>query len=145
MKRLSVKDRLMDKINKTDSCWEWTAFKDPRGYGRLVIDRKPRLAHKVLWEMENGPVPEGLELDHLCKNQGCVRPSHLEAVTHAENMRRYFATYTCKGDHEPEWYIEPKGTRRCRACIREYNRTYVRKNPENDRITRLKRKQRTSI
>lgn len=46
------------------------------------------MAHRVYWERENGPVPSGLELDHLCRNPTCVRPDHLEAVTHAENIRR---------------------------------------------------------
>lgn len=73
----------------TKPCSEWTGYKDKRGYGRVSTDgRKGRLAHKVAWERLFGPVPEGLELDHLCMNPSCVEPSHLEPVTHQENMRR---------------------------------------------------------
>lgn len=60
-----------------DDCWEWTG-KAASGYG----------AHRRVYEWLRGPVPEGLELDHLCRNKLCVRPDHLEPVTRAENMRR---------------------------------------------------------
>lgn len=61
------------------------------GYSRVHRDGESKLAHVWHWEQANGPVPDGLELDHLCRTPNCVRPSHLEAVTHGENMRRAFA------------------------------------------------------
>ncbi len=71
-------------------CWIWMAGKNKRGYGRYSVwrDRKAYLAHRFAYERSIGPVPKGLELDHLCMNPACVRPSHLEAVTHRENNRR---------------------------------------------------------
>lgn len=74
-------------------CWLWTGNMQVQGYGCFGTHKersrwKRAAAHKVLWEHVNGPVPEGLELDHLCRVRRCVRPDHLEAVTHTENVRR---------------------------------------------------------
>jgi hypothetical protein len=69
-------------------CWEWTGLRYRSGYGRFKHDRKDSQAHRISWWIANGPVPVGLELDHLCRNRLCVNPAHLEPVTHRENMRR---------------------------------------------------------
>jgi hypothetical protein len=88
----------------------------PDGYGKY----SGRQAHRVVYETLAGPVPDGLELDHLCRQKACVNPQHLEPVTHRENMRRRFADYSvCKHAYTPEnTYVMPSGTRDCRACIR---------------------------
>lgn len=78
----------------TSPCWIWQrsvhgpGMKTGKGYGVIqrVGIRKP--AHQAFWEDRNGPVPEGKEIDHLCRVTVCVNPDHLEAVTHAENTRR---------------------------------------------------------
>lgn len=69
-------------------CHIWQGYIAPNGYGRLSDDGRSTFAHIPAWEAVNGPVPDGLELDHLCRNPPCVNPDHLEAVTHAENMQR---------------------------------------------------------
>lgn len=107
------------------------------GYGSVTVRvgdlKTTRGAHKVAWERENGPVPEGLEIDHLCRVRRCIRPGHMEPVTHAENMYRSmapalvtFRTNVCRRGHEltPEnVYLFPKsGARTCRACKREGSR-----------------------
>jgi hypothetical protein len=69
-------------------CWEWTSARTPSGYARVKRQGRDSQAHRVAYEVHVGPIPDGLELDHLCRNRGCVRPDHLEPVTHAENMRR---------------------------------------------------------
>lgn len=72
-------------------CWEFQGAKTKDGYGAVgVPGGKVRRTHRVVWEHLVGPVPEGLELDHLCKNAACVNPDHLEPVTHATNIRRAF-------------------------------------------------------
>lgn len=69
-------------------CWVWIRYCDRNGYGKVGRDGSMMLAHVAMWVDRNGPVPVGLELDHLCRNPPCVNPAHLEPVTHAENMRR---------------------------------------------------------
>lgn len=70
------------------SCWRWLRCLNNYGYGLIRVDGKSQLAHRYLYEHARGPVPDGLELDHLCRNRWCVRPAHLEAVTRKENARR---------------------------------------------------------
>lgn len=69
-------------------CWLWTGAPTNQGYGHLKIRGLWVKAHRLAYEMLVGPVPDGLELDHLCRVRLCVRPSHLEPVTHAENVAR---------------------------------------------------------
>ena len=81
--------RLWAKVDKSGDCWIWTGCRIRHGYGRISgPGRKPLLAHRVAYELTYGPIPDGLELDHLCRNPSCVRPDHLEPVTHLENVRR---------------------------------------------------------
>jgi len=65
-------------------CWVWTACKSIGGYGRM----QQEVAHRALWETTNGPIAEGYEPDHLCRNEACVRLSHMEVVTSRENFLR---------------------------------------------------------
>lgn len=85
-----VDDRFWSKVDASGDCWEWTAATAGRGYGHLVVAGVDRYAHRVAWEMLVGPIPEGLQLDHLCRNIRCVNPDHLEPVTRQENIRRAF-------------------------------------------------------
>jgi HNH endonuclease len=82
---------LFDKIDappRRPACWNWTGSRDRWGYALMRIDGKTRVIHRLVYEHFYGPVPPGLELDHTCKNPSCVNPSHLEPVTHLENLLR---------------------------------------------------------
>lgn len=77
----------------TTPCWIFQLWRTHEGYGHLADGSGvQRLAHRVMWERANGPIPDGLHLDHLCREPSCVNPAHLEPVTPAENARRATGT-----------------------------------------------------
>lgn len=128
-------DRFWSKVDTSGDCWVWNGAKD-RGYGKFRLAgpvRRTVNAYRWAWEAVNGPVPEGLELDHLCRNPSCVRPSHMEAVTHAVNMLRSDAPPAvrarqteCIHGHpftpENTYVRQGTGFRSCRACSRDRDR-----------------------
>lgn len=119
-----VHERWLSLVEKTDGCWLWQGGLNNKGYGMICVKGRKRGAHCVGYERYVGPIPAGLELDHLCRTPACVRPSHLEPVTHAENQRRAGAALTAcrRAGHpydEENTYRTPQGERRCRKCARE--------------------------
>lgn len=87
-RRISVLIRFWNKVDKTETCWLWTAYKLKAGYGRIRIDGKNISAHRWAYESMIAPIPEGLTIDHLCRNTSCVNPEHMEVVTLQENLNR---------------------------------------------------------
>lgn len=104
-------------------CWIWKGCKrDSKGYGDIRVGGAAILTHKAAFEIVYGPVPDGLELDHLCRVRACSNPNHLEAVSHRVNMLRaaLIPREFCRQGHAftPEnTYRKPgDGRRRCRQC-----------------------------
>ncbi len=127
MREMDLLDRIGDKFTVGDGCWEWTASRTTAGYGQTSVAGKYRMAHRALYELLVGPIPNGLQLDHLCRNRGCVRPDHLEPVTQAENLRRgerwqQRKTHCPQGHEydEANTYVTPSRptARYCRECNR---------------------------
>jgi hypothetical protein len=75
-------------VDLVTGCWLWNGACEKGGYGRKQYKGNSRPAHKVYYEKAYGPVPPGMELDHLCRTRNCVNPAHLEPVSRAENVRR---------------------------------------------------------
>ena len=126
-----MEERIRRKIEVVGSCWVWTASHDSKGYGQVRYGGKVRQAHRVVYTELVGPVPEGLELDHLCLVRDCVNPDHLEPVTRQENIARsvhYNASRThCKWGHElvgNNLYVSPKNSRECKTCRRHRRQRY---------------------
>lgn len=71
-----------------NGCWQWIATRDENGYPKVSVAGRNKNAHRQVYEDEKGSIPDGLEIDHLCRNRSCVNPSHLEAVTKKINIQR---------------------------------------------------------
>lgn len=78
-------ERFWSKVDKTDECWLWVASTDRGGYGHFGDAGKMVRAHRFSWELVNGPIPEGMQVDHRCHVRRCVNPAHLRLVTNQQN------------------------------------------------------------
>lgn len=121
----SMEDRFWGKVKKTETCWWWTAGCSSDGYGSFHVEvdgkRASRGAHAVAYELCIEKVPEGLEIDHLCRNRRCVNPAHLEPVPHKENVHRGEAGALCaRRTHCPQGHtydgVNTQGRRICSIC-----------------------------
>jgi hypothetical protein len=123
--RLKVQSRELE-----NGCWQWQATVNNFGYGIIrPIGGGPRTpAHRVSYETFRGPIPVGLDIDHLCRNPGCINPEHLEPVTHQENIRRGWAAKKthCKQGHPLSGsnLIASRSHRSCRLCNNARQRAY---------------------
>jgi hypothetical protein len=126
-----TKTRFWSKVYRPTmwACWEWTGGLLTTGYGQFGTRKYPprtRLAHRVAYELVNGDIPQGLDLDHLCRNRACVNPAHLEPVTRRVNLIRGNGTVGlnarkmhCKRGHPfdaDNTYFNPPTIRQCKTC-----------------------------
>lgn len=128
-----VAERFWSKVDKRgpSECWLWTGSRNRKGYGAMGVALPGRrsttkMAHVVSYELHVSAVPEGKEIDHTCFTRNCVNPAHLEAVTHAENIRRSAARRThCKNGHaltEDNIRVATNGQRLCKTCRQDWDR-----------------------
>jgi hypothetical protein len=126
--------RYEDKIEAEPNCgcWLWVGARLPNGYGSVRISGRTVYAHRASYEHWRGAIPDGLQIDHLCRVRNCVNPSHLEAVTQRENMMRGEGRAAqrarwllCPRGHELSVRIRPRGRRLCLVCVKDYQRRYM--------------------
>lgn len=153
---MTAEERFFAKVDQTvgdDGCWEWLGAKITEGYGSFHLNGRQHGAHRVAYELLVGEIPAGLQLDHLCRNHGCVNPAHLEPVTPRENTLRgegpaaalARATRCVNGHEFTEANTITKDRRRgCRECARQASAAYngahrERRNAEaRERMARLR-------
>jgi hypothetical protein len=140
MKYIPIETKFLVRVQKTDGCWLWkgrcSTSKGGALYGILDVGRSTQRAHRISYTLYKGPIPEGLTIDHLCRNTLCVNPGHLEAVTVKENILRGDGLPAknarkrfCKNGHEftPENCGPATHGKSCRICVRKANREWMRK------------------
>jgi hypothetical protein len=122
-------------------CWLWLATVGENGYGQITCIRDGRYinkkAHRIVYESNRGAIPDGMDLDHLCRTRSCVNPDHLEPVTRSQNVKRGLVPAltrerAARRTHCPQGHplsgenlkMDTRGTRQCRVCTKESKRAY---------------------
>lgn len=133
----SLKESIEERLDKTDGesgCWVWSGMVNQDGYGLVKIRGKRVMVHRAYLQETGVSIPEGLTVDHLCRNRACANPDHLELVTNLENVMRGFSPPAvnarkteCKRGHPFDavnTYVAPNGNRACKECRRMHLRKW---------------------
>lgn len=136
---MPIMERIFNSIDfsSVNDCWEWNMAQNNKGYGSIRWNHQTKVAHRAVYELLVGDIPEGLTLDHLCLNKKCVNPNHLEPVANRENNARGNSRSAvnarkthCLNGHEYNklnTYINRSGGRWCKTCRNDYMRSYNRR------------------
>lgn len=124
-------EELLKRAEVRGTCWVWIGAHCSDGYGHKSLGGIKHRVHRLAYEAAIGPIPTGLEIDHLCGVRACFNPAHLEAVTHRENLLRggAFAGVNARKQHCPQGHrlagdnlanhAARRGRRVCRICLNE--------------------------
>ena len=130
---MELEERIKSKIHLGESCWQWIAAIQGAGYGTVwnKQTKKVVLAHRYVYELVKGEIPDGLTLDHLCRNRACVNPDHLEPVSMKENILRGISPSAKKARQalciRARIERTPSGMRRCDVCVKAYHQDVINK------------------
>lgn len=137
LSRVAIDTAVEDREN---GCWLWLRALDRDGYGKVTVDYLTKRAHRVVYELLVGPIPEGLVTDHVCRVRRCVNPAHIELVTRGENTRRgsapsvsrerLLAETHCRNGHEftPEnMWVRRGKWRVCKTCASARRKRWLQK------------------
>lgn len=112
-----IRERIMSRVRKCKSgCWEWTGASSNEGYGRVKVAGKLESPHRLMWEEENGPIPDGLWILHDCDNPPCVNPAHLFLGTRSDNMLDASKKGRTRGERPERRTREKNGKVQCCRC-----------------------------
>jgi hypothetical protein len=114
--------RFWPKVEKAEGCWRWLGAHNVKGYA--VYGKSG--AHRTAYRLAKGEIPVGMEIDHLCRNRGCVNPDHLEAVTHEVNIERAKRD-ECRNGHpytDGSYYTKRNGTKVCKPCFKRLQKAH---------------------
>lgn len=145
---MSLREKILSKIKKDKKgCWLWQAYIHPKTrYAQCWNGETNEGAHRTAYKVFRGEIPDGLDIDHLCRVRHCVNPDHLEAVTRRTNLLRGIGVTAirakqthCKSGHPlsgKNLIIRKNGTRKCRICknvwwLKNYNAGHFKKKPPN--------------
>ncbi len=131
---LSAEQRIERRSKRVEGCILWTGCRGASGYGSITFNAKTYTAHSFVWQLKYGPIPKGLQIDHLCRNRGCINTEHMELVTLKENVLRGIGITAinakkthCIYGHEfntENTYITRQGFRRCKICTIRLKREF---------------------
>lgn len=107
-KVLTTAEKMEAATNKAGACWLWTGPVQTTGYGSVIDNKVRKYAHRVAYELANGPIPEGMRIDHICHTPLCVRPAHLRAVTIKQNAENFtgLSAHNNSGYRGVHWHAQ---------------------------------------